>query len=107
MNGQMSLTPATRVTDPATSRIAAQRAAHGRPSLRKGIVAAFRKHYSLTDDELCQVLELPVRRWPSCKTARSALKNAGVLEDSGIRRDGQIVWQFVDVAIVSLAGERL
>ncbi len=100
MNIQLSLIPAVRATDPATSRIAAQRAAHARPSLRKGIMAAFRKHYSLTDDELCQVLKLPVRRWPSCKTARSALKNAGLLEDSGRRRDGQIVWQFVDVQTV-------
>ncbi len=102
MNGQLSLAdaPLTRITDPATSHHAAARVASARPSLRRDILRVFRTCFALTDDELCRALDVEVRKWPSVKTARSAMKKAGLLEASGVERGGQMVWRLVDIATV-------
>lgn len=92
--------PATRTTDPQTSRDAAARVAPFRSSLRSRILDALVR--PMTDDELCAALGEPVRRWPSVKTARSALYGLHKVRWTGRERNGQREWQAweqdVDVA---------
>lgn len=83
--------PKTRAADPQTSRDAAARAAHGRRSWRAQIVEAL--VHPMTDNELCVWLNVDPVRWPSIKTARSALFGEGKVRFTGVERDGQKVWQ--------------
>lgn len=73
--------------DPETSKVAARSA----PSWRDRILAALDEN-EFTDDQLCIHLGIPIRQWPSVKTARSALKAAGLVCWTGETRDGQRVW---------------
>jgi predicted ArsR family transcriptional regulator len=88
-----------RRTDPDTSRHAAAKVA----SVTDLIYAAFVTYGPMTDDALCERLELPTRRWPTAKTARSRLHKDGVLVDSGERRLSgagrpMIVWALAESA---------
>ena len=83
--------PRSRRSDPSTSRAAAQRMKAAAPSLEKQILdaLAFR---ALTDDAICLSLGVDPRRWPSVKTCRSRMKNAGKVVWTGEVRDGQRLW---------------
>lgn len=85
-----------RRSDPETSRAAARTVrAH---SVRAAIVDAMRHAPDgLTDDELCATLGVDLRRWPTVKTARSALTHGtpAALAWTGTTRHGQRVWRLV------------
>lgn len=88
---QLDLFPKSRRSDPETSKRAAQRVAVIQGSLRARILEALVR--PLSDDELCGQLGIETRRWPSVKTARSALYTLGHLVWTGEVRNGQRVWQ--------------
>lgn len=83
--------PAARHSDPTTSHEAAARVAPFRSTLRSRILEALVE--PRTDDELCMKLGIDVRKWPSCKTARSALYGQGLVVWTGEERNHQRVWQ--------------
>lgn len=78
--------PRARHSDPETSHAAAAAVARTASALEAEILAAFAVAGArgLTDDELCS--RLPVRYWPTVKSARSRLSKAGRLEDTDGRR---------------------
>lgn len=88
----------TRYLDPDTSH----KAARGARPWTEQILDAFKTYPGLADDELCTVLRVPPRQWPTVKAARSRLSVRsnnpnGILCDSGVRRKNragreQIVW---------------
>lgn len=85
-----------RRSDPETSHAAASRVRAG--SVRAQVLDALRAvPAGLTDDEICGRLEVLPRRWPTVKTARSALTHCDppVVAWSGAVRAGQRVWQLV------------
>ncbi len=96
MNDQLTfLTDArTRRTDPPTSRNAAPSSTQA-GELQQRILEAFRRYWTLTDDELCELL--PDAYPPTVKTARSRMKNAGLLIPTGGTRKSargrdMVVW---------------
>ncbi len=94
--------PRARRADPDTSRDAAQSIRPGRTEAK--ILAMFPlvttiPRRGVTDDELAWML--PEIHPPTVKTARSRLTKAGLLVDSGERRDSnrgrsQIVWKLAE-----------
>lgn len=96
MSDQLTLfaEPRARATDPETSH---QAAASVEAWVQdNALLKKFAIHGALTDDELSAVCPL----WwpPTVKSARSRLKNLGLLVDSGERRPSQrgrnqIVWK--------------
>lgn len=91
-------TAAVRRTDPIQSVNAARRASERLPSRRARILEALALR-DLTDDEICETLGEPVRKWPSVKSARTGLKRDGlVVEVPGVERNGQRVWQTAERA---------
>jgi hypothetical protein len=86
---------AVRRTDPATS----QRAARA-PSCEPLVLAMFRQHGPMTDDEVCA--RLPDLHPPTVKSARSRLAvHQGLLFDTGVRRPSlrgapMFVWAAVE-----------
>lgn len=88
-------TGAARASDPDTSHAAAARQRGG---ARPAILAAYRAHGPMCDDELAAVL--PDFYPPTVKSARTRLSNDGFLVDTGDRRPSvrgcaQIVWALV------------
>lgn len=81
-SGDRSPLPRHRVSDPDTSRAAAE-SVDPKPA-ETAILAEFDRFGMLNDDELCQ--QLPEFYPPTIRTARSRLAKAGVLVDSGTRR---------------------
>lgn len=83
-----------RQADPTTSRDAARRVRAG--SVRALVIDGLRAGPA-TDDELCVRLGLPARRWPTVKTARSALthQTPATVRWAGMVRDRQQVWELV------------
>lgn len=90
-------TAAVRRTDPIQSVNAARRASERLPSRRSRILEALALR-DLTDDEICETLGEPVRKWPSVKSARTGLKHDGLVVAAGVERNGQRVWQTAERA---------
>lgn len=95
---QLSTTPAVRLvrrTDPDTSRLAADAASRRSPSQRSRVWTTLLELGEATDYELsiaCQILRT------SAAKRRQELVDAGLVEDSGRRRDtdtgsSAIVWR--------------
>ena len=86
-----------RISDPDTATAAAQSITPGRTErLLLAMFKSNRFQVGYTDDELCS--EIRGAHPPTLKTARSRLSKAGLLEDSGLRRQSnrgraQIVWR--------------
>ncbi len=85
--------PLARATDPATSHNAAARVAHVSPHLTAQILDAFGRYRCMTKDQVCERLGLDPRRWPTCASALSRLKNEGRLCWTGETIAGQNVWR--------------
>ena len=102
--------PKSRHSDPPTSKAAASRVAPMRPSIRKEILEALAIWGPATDDQLCVRLNIDPRRWPTVKTARSALTHceAGWVVSTGVVKNGQTIWRHRDypsyVEAVEVAG---
>lgn len=90
--------PRARSTDPSTSKAAAARMTVRAPSLRQSIVDALTLYGPMTDDGLCIRMNIDPRRWPSCKTARSALSKAPnpLVVPTDRIENGQRVWAHRD-----------
>jgi len=76
--------PRHRATDPDTSREAAAKAEPGAETLERHILERFGISRRLTDEELCSFL--PNRKASSVITARSRLKNRGLLVASDSKK---------------------
>lgn len=90
--------PRARHNDPSTSKAAAARMAVRSPSLRQSIVDCLAMYGPASDDRICLRLNIDPRRWPSVKTARSALSKAQnplVVATDRIEH-GQRVWAHRD-----------
>lgn len=92
--------PRARRTDPETSKAAAARQGS---SARSAILEAFRVHGPMTDDELVAQLAPQGHYGPTLRTARSALKAAGLVVDTGRTKPSprghqQVVWRLSDGA---------
>lgn len=79
-----------------TSRAAAAAVKPKAPSQRRAVLQFLKSHPSgLTDAELQNGLQLSGN---SERPRRRELQKAGLVTDSGRRRDGQIIWIAVDAA---------
>lgn len=95
MNDQLTFNtePRSRAQDPPTSRQAPSNQASS--ELAQRILDMFHRYWSLTDDDLCELL--PDMHGPTVRTCRSRLKNNGLLVPSGATRKStrgrdMIVW---------------
>lgn len=93
------LAPAARRTDPDTSQSAASRDPSARHIDRQRALQAHREHpKGLTDFELADLLG---RQQTSAGKRRGELRDAGLVEDSGVRRPSPsgasaVVWKVTD-----------
>lgn len=90
--------PRSRHDDPITSKAAAQRMTVRAPSLRQSIVDCLAMYGPGSDDRICLRLNVDPRRWPSVKTARSALSKGAnpIVVPTDRIEHGQRVWAHRD-----------
>lgn len=99
MSNQLALfvEPATRRTDPDTSRDAARAVTQHAGALRNRILEEFSLQDCLTDDELIE--RIPDVYWPTLKKRRSELTALGLLVPHGKRKNGRgrdmTIWKLV------------
>lgn len=94
MVSDLEMFPQTRRTDPQTSHAAAARIAIRSHGWARQILDCLSDGGCYTDDEICTICHVPLRYWPSMKSARSRLTNkAGLVVASGEVRNGQTVWR--------------
>lgn len=85
--------PRARHNDPATSKAAARRVASVSPGLEAQVCDLLGRYSSLTKDEVCRLLEIDARQWPTIASLLSRMKKAGKIEWTGQVFEGQNLWR--------------
>lgn len=85
--------PRSRHSDPRTSKAAAARVASVSPGLEAQICGLLGRYAALTKDEICQLLAIETRRWPTIASLLTRMKKSGKLEWRGDTFDGQNLWR--------------